>query len=164
MFNVGDRIVYPMHGAGVIEEIRDIEVLGEKKKYFVMGMPIGDMKAMVPVDTAEDIGVREIIDAIQMEEVMSILKGEKSEMPQNWSRRYRANMERLKSGDVFEVAEVVRNLMILDNEKGLSTGEKKMLSNAKQMLLSEMVLVCGMEIDDAEKLVEDTIITTEEVK
>jgi len=162
LFNVGDRIVYPMHGAGIIEEIRDIEVLGEKKKYFVMKMPIGDMKAMVPVDNADEIGVREIIDKIQLEQVIQVLKGDKSIMSQNWNRRFRANMERLKSGDIKEVAAVVRNLMILDNEKGLSTGERKMLSSAKQMLLSEMVLVCDMELEDTEKLVEDAINDSDE--
>lgn len=157
MFNIGDKIVYPMHGAGTIEDIEEKEILGEKRKYFIMKMPIGDMKVMVPVDNVEEVGVRQIIDHIDMDKVMIILKGNKSKMPQNWNRRYRANMDRIKSGDIFEIAEVVRNLMLLDNEKGLSTGERKMLSSAKQMLISEMVLVCDLEIEETEQIVIDAV-------
>ena len=157
MFNIGDRIVYPMHGAGIIEEIEEVEILGERRKYFIMRMPIGDMKVMVPVDTVEEVGVRQIVDTIDMEKVIKILRGHKSSMPQNWNRRYRANMDRIKSGDIFEIAAVVRNLMMLDNEKGLSTGERKMLSSAKQMLVSEMVLVCDMDLDETEKIIKESV-------
>ena len=152
MFCIGDRIVYPMHGAGIIEDIEEVEILGEKRKYFIIKMPIGDMKVMVPVDSAEEVGVRQIVDRVDMEKVIRILRGHRSSMPQNWNRRYRANMDRIKSGDVFELAAVVRNLMMLDNEKGLSTGERKMLNGAKQMLVSEMVLVCDMHIDESDIL------------
>ncbi|MFY9612252.1 MAG: CarD family transcriptional regulator, partial [Tissierellaceae bacterium] len=134
MFNIGDRIVYPMHGAGIIENIEEKEILGEMRRYFIMRMPIGDMKVMVPVDNVEEVGVREIIAREEMEEVVDVLKGNKTDMPQNWNRRYRLNMDKIKSGDIFEIAAVVRNLMILDLEKGLSTGERKMLNDAKQML------------------------------
>jgi CarD family transcriptional regulator len=99
-----------------------------------------------------------------MEKVIRILRGHRSSMPQNWNRRYRANMDRIKSGDVFELAAVVRNLMMLDNEKGLSTGERKMLNGAKQMLVSEMVLVCDMHIDESEKLIKDAVEYEEEVE
>lgn len=157
MFNIGDKIVYPMHGAGTIEDIEEKEILGEKRKYFIMKMPIGEMKVMVPVDNVEEVGVRQIIDTMDMEKVMTILKGNRSKMPQNWNRRYRANMDRIKSGDIFEIAEVVRNLMLLDNEKGLSTGERKMLSSAKQMLISEMVLVYGLDLDETEKIVAEAV-------
>ncbi len=157
MFNIGDKVVYPMHGAGIIEGIEEKEILGEKRKYFIMRMPIGDMKVMVPVDNVEEVGVRNIIDTESMDEVISILKGEKSDMPQNWNRRYRINMDRIKSGDIFEIAAVVRNLLLMDLEKGLSTGEKKMLSSAKQMLLSEMVLVSNLDIDRVEEIVVEAI-------
>lgn len=157
MFKIGDKVVYPMHGAGIIEGIEEKEVLGEKRKYFIMRMPIGDMKVMVPVDNVEDVGVREIIDEDGYKDVMSILRDDKSAMPQNWNRRYRANMDRIKSGDIFEVAAVVRNLLLLDREKGLSTGERKMLSSAKQMLLSEMVLVTDSDIENVEKIVVEAI-------
>lgn len=163
MFNIGDKVVYPMHGAGIIEGIEEKEILGEKRKYFIMRMPIGDMKVMVPVDNVEDVGVREIINNEDMDRVISILKGSKSSMPQNWNRRYRINMDRIKSGDIFEIAAVVRNLLMMDMEKGLSTGERKMLSSAKQMLFSEMVLVSDSDIEKIEQIVIEAISFEEEV-
>lgn len=157
MFKIGDKVVYPMHGAGIIEDIEEKEVLGEKRKYFVMRLPIGEMKVMVPVDNVEEIGVREIIGDEEFKEVMSILRDDRSEMPQNWNRRYRANMDKIKSGDIYEIAAVVRNLLMLDMEKGLSTGERKMLSSSKQMLLSEIVLVTEKDIEDVEEMVVEAI-------
>ncbi len=157
MFNIGDMIVYPMHGAGIIEAIEEKEILGEKRKYFIMRMPIGDMKAMVPIDNVEDVGVREIIDKVEMERVLDILRGSKTSMPQNWNRRYRINLDKIKSGDIYEIAAVVRNLMLLDMLKGLSTGERKMLSNAKQMLVSEMVLVLEITLEEVEERILEAI-------
>src|SRR5690625_3891940 len=118
MFDIGDKVVYPMHGAGIIVDMEKKEILGEIKDYLIMQMPIGDMKVMIPVDNVADIGVRSIIEANQIDEVVEILKGHKTTMPDNWNRRYRLNMDRIKSGDIFEIAEVVRNLMMLDTEKG----------------------------------------------
>lgn len=157
MFNIGDKIVYPMHGAGIIEGIEEKEILGEKRKYYIMKMPIGEMKVMIPVDNVEEIGIREIINDEDFEKVITVLEGDKTKMPQNWNRRYRANMERIKSGDIFEIAAVVRNLMLRDAEKGLSTGERKMLNNAKQMLISEVVLVSDKPQEEAEKLIDDAV-------
>ncbi len=157
MFNIGDRIFYPIHGAGVIVENKEIEVLGEKRTYYIMRMPIGDMKVMVPVDTVDEVGVRPIVGTEEIERVIKILKGHMTEMPNNWNRRYRANMDRIKSGDIFELAAVVRNLMLLDTEKSLSTGERKMVNSAKQMLISEMVLVCDLSIEEAEKLIDESV-------
>lgn len=157
MFNIGDRIVYPMHGAGIIENVEEKEILGEKRRYFIMRMPIGDMKVMVPVDNVVEVGVREIIDKESMEEVIEVLKGHRSDMPQNWNRRFRLNMDRIKSGDIYEIAAVVRNLMLLDSEKGLSTGERKMLNDARQMLVSEMVLVCELTLEDVEELIAEAV-------
>lgn len=162
MFNIGDRIVYPMHGAGIIENEEVKEILGEKRRYFIMRMPIGDMKVMVPVDNVEEVGVREIIGKEEMKEVIDVLKGCRTDMPQNWNRRFRLNMDRIKSGDIFEIAAVVRNLMLLDSEKGLSTGERKMLNDAKQMLISEMVLVCELNLEEIEELVVEAVNYTEE--
>lgn len=152
-FNVGDKVVYPMHGAGIIEAIEEKEVLGEKQTYYIMKLPIGDMKVMIPTDNVAEIGLRQVIDNEDVEKVFEILRGEKSNMSQNWNRRYRANMEKIKSGDIFEVAEVVRNLAIRDREKGLSTGERKMLDNARQILISELVLAQ----DATEEEVEETL-------
>lgn len=157
MFNIGDKIVYPMHGAGIIEGIEEKEILGKKRKYYIMRMPMGDMKVMVPIDSIEDIGIREIIDDEQIEEVLAVLADDQSKMPQNWNRRYRANMDKIKSGDIYEIACVVRNLIIRDREKGLSTGERKMLNNAKQMLISEIVLAKNLVETEAENLIEKVV-------
>jgi len=140
MFKIGDKVVYPMHGAGVIEAIEEKEVLGKFRQYYIMRLPIGDMKVMVPLDNVGEVGLREVIDEEGIQQVLNILQDKKSTMQASWNRRYRANMEKIKSGDIFEVAEVVRNLVLRDKEKGLSTGEKKMLENARQILISELVL------------------------
>ena len=157
MFEIGDKIVYPMHGAGVIVAIEEREILGEKKKYYIMKMPMGDMKVMVPIDNIEDIGIREVIKNQEVEQVLAVLSDDITKMPQNWNRRYRANMDKIKSGDIYEIANVVRNLMIRDREKGLSTGERKMLNNAKQMLVSEIVLAKDIEHDEVEKLINKVV-------
>ena len=157
MFVIGDKIVYPMHGAGVIEEIEEKKILGETRRYYILKVPYGDMKIMIPVDSSKDIGVRAVVSDLELIKVMKTLKDESSQMSTNWNRRYRENMEKLKTGDVIEVAEVVRNLMRTDREKKLSTGEKKMLSNAKQILLSEIILIKDMDIDDASTMVEEAI-------
>lgn len=154
MFKVGDRIVYPMHGAGVIESIEEREILGNRQKYYIMKMPIGDMKVMVPLDSAAEVGIREIIDEATADKVFCILCDDKTPMQANWNKRYRENMEKIRSGDIFEVADVVRSLMQREKEKGLSTGERKMLSNAKQILISELVLAKNMDQEQVEKLIE----------
>lgn len=153
MFETGDKIVYPNHGAGTIVGIEEKEVLGETKQYYIMQLPIGEMRVMIPKDNIEDIGIREVIDQGRVDDVFTVLRGEKSEMSQNWNRRFRANTEKIKTGDIFEVAEVVRNLTLRDIEKGLSTGEKKMLSNSRQILISELVLA----EDESEEEIEERI-------
>lgn len=155
MFQIGDKVVYPMHGAGVIESIEEKEILGETRSYYVMRIPNGDMKVMVPMENVKEIGLRQVIDETGFKKVISILGDRKSAMPNNWNRRYRANMEKIKSGNIFEVAEVVRNLMIRDREKGLSSGEKKMLDYARQILISELVLSRGTEEENILSMIED---------
>lgn len=157
MFNIGDKVVYPMHGAGIIEGIEEKEILGEKKKYYIMRMPIGDMNVMIPVDSIDKIGVRQIISREEIDKVINVLKGEQTNMPQNWNRRYRANMEKIKSGDIFEIAAVVRNLMLRDAEKSLSTGERKMLNSAKQILISEIVLATNFSQEETERLIDEAV-------
>lgn len=157
MFNIGDRVVYPMHGAGVIEAIEEREILGRRKQYYIMKLPIGDMQVMIPVDGVEEVGLREVISQDDMERVLDVLGGERTNMSTNWNRRYRANAEKLRSGNIFEVAEVVRNLTLREREKGLSTGERKMLDNAKQILVSEVVLARDMAEADAQGLLEQAI-------
>ncbi|MGI6081808.1 MAG: CarD family transcriptional regulator [Limnochordia bacterium] len=157
MYEIGDKVVYPMHGAGIIEAIEEQEILGETRRYYVMRMPLGDMKVMVPMDNVEELGVRQIVSAEEVESVLDVLRGERSKMPQNWNRRYRANLEKIKTGDIYEVAEVVRNLSIRDREKGLSTGERKMLDSAKQILVSELVLSQDSSQDEVEAMLQELL-------
>ncbi|HBG10229.1 MAG: CarD family transcriptional regulator [Limnochordia bacterium] len=155
MYNVGDHVVYPMHGAGVIVAIEEREVLGETQKYYIMQLPIGDMKVMIPLNAVEDLGLRQVISEEEVESVYKVLQGEETAMSSNWNRRYRANMEKIKSGDIFEVAEVVRNLTIRDAEKGLSTGERKMLDTARQILVSELVIAQNSTKEEVEEAIQE---------
>jgi len=155
MFKIGDKVVYPMHGAGVIEAIEEKEILGKKRKYYIMKMPIGNMKVMIPLESVEEVGLRQVVDKEDIEKVISILKNKVSpDMSSNWNRRYKTNLEKIKNGDIFEVAEVVRNLIYRDKEKGLSTGERKMLENARRILISEIVLAQGQEEEQVEMMLD----------
>lgn len=156
MFNVGDKIVYPMHGAGTIDAIEEKDILGEKQNYYIIKMP-GEVKVMVPISKAEDVGVRSIIGKEEAGKVLQVLEANETEMPNNWNKRYKENMDKMKSGDIYEVADVVRNLSYKQKEKGLSTGEKKMLNNAKQILVSELVLAEHASENEVENLVENKI-------
>ncbi|AUS95579.1 CarD family transcriptional regulator [Clostridium thermosuccinogenes] len=153
MFNVGDKIVYPMHGAGIIESIEEKEILGEKRNYYVMKMPLGEMKVMIPTHSVDEIGIREIISESDADKVLDILSEENVNVNTNWNKRYRENMVKIKGGNIFEVAEVVRTLMQREHEKGLSTGERKMLNSARQILISELVLVKGMDQCEIENII-----------
>jgi CarD family transcriptional regulator len=151
MFQVGDKVVYPMHGAGIIESIEEREVLGEIRKYYVMNLPVGNMKVFVPLNSVGSLGLRDVIDQSQIETVLAVLQSENVPTSLAWNRRYRANLEKIKSGDILEVAEVVRSLSYREKEKGLSTGEKKMFENACQILVSEIVLAEASEEDDVRR-------------
>ena len=157
MYKIGDKVVYPMHGAGTIEEIEEKKILGELREYYVLNIPSVDMKIMIPVDNCDKIGVRDVISKEEVDTVMGVLGGETTPMESNWNRRYRENMEKLKTGDILQVAEVVRNLMRSDRRKRLSTGEKKMLTNARQILISEIILASDMDAESAEGLIEETV-------
>lgn len=156
MFSIGDKVVYPMHGAGTIESIEEKDILGERQSYYIIKMP-GEVKVMVPISKAENIGVRNIIDKEIAGKIFKVLKADSTEMSMNWNKRYRDNMDKMKSGDAYEIADVVRNLSFKQKEKGLSTGEKKMLMNAKQILVSELTLAQNSDKEDIEDLVNDTI-------
>lgn len=156
MFNVGDNIVYPMHGAGTIDAIEEKEILGEKHQYYVIKMP-GEVKIMVPTAKAESMGVRSVIDGQSANKVLQLLEQDETEMSDNWNKRYRENLDKMKTGDIYQVADVVRNLSFKQKEKGLSTGEKKMLNSAKQILVSELVLAEHASKEEIEKLVENKI-------
>ena len=157
MFNVGDNIFYPLHGAGTIESIEEKDILGESKKYYIMKMPIGDVKVMVPTENAENIGVRDISDKTVVDEVFKVFDMSSDDEKVSWSKRYRDNMDKMKTGDLVEIADVVRSLSFKQKEKGLSTGEKKMLGNAKQILLSELVLTNNQDEEELEEIITDKI-------
>lgn len=156
MYNVGDEIVYPMHGAGRIDSIEERDILGEKQSYYILKMP-GEVKVMVPIEKAEQVGIRNVIDKNSADKVLNVLEQDETEMNKNWNKRYRDNMDKIKSGDIYEIADVVRNLSFKQKEKGLSTGEKKMLTNAKQILVSELVLAEQSNKEEIEQIVENKI-------
>ena len=156
MFNVGDKVVYPMHGAGTIDSIDKKNILDEEIEYINISMP-GGVKVMVPRNQAAKQGLRNIISQDEVERVFSVLETDETAMSDNWNKRYRDNMDKMKSGDIYEVADVVRNLSFKQKEKGLSTGEKKMLVNAKQILVSELVLAEQSNKDEMEELVDTKI-------
>lgn len=151
MFEIGDYIAHPMHGAGVIESIVTKKISGAERDYYVLKLPVGDMVVMVPVDGCESIGVRAIISDSEARKVLSSFSGLEICMTQNWNKRYRENMDMLKSGDLLKVAAVVKGLMCRDNERGLSTGERKMLHSAKQILISELVIAMSADYAQIEE-------------
>ncbi len=140
MYSIGDSVVYPLHGAGVIEAIEEREVGGLMHSYYALRIPLGDMKVFVPVEGADKIGIRDIIPSEEADKVIDDFKTADIDTNLNWNKRYRENMVKIKSGNIFEVAGVVKSLMARDKTKGLSTGERKMLANAKQILISEIVI------------------------
>lgn len=158
MFKVGDKIVYPLHGAGIIESIVTKEVLGVNKDYFVLKLPQDKLKIMLPLDNIQNLGLRSIENPKFLDVVYEILEERASAMPSNWNKRYRENFEKVKSGDLCEVAEVVRNLMLKDKSRGLSSGEKRMLDSTKQILISEVAMIKGYDWTRAEEEINSHIL------
>lgn len=150
MFYVGDKIVHPMHGAGVIDSVVSRKINGVLRDYYVLKLPLGEMLVMIPTDNCAEIGVRPILSPQEAEKILAELPNIETENDPNWNRRYRENLLRLKSGDLIQVAQVMKSLMARDEEKGLSTGERKMLHSAKQILISEIVLSEGASYEDVE--------------
>ena len=150
-FDVGDKVVYPHHGAAVIEKREKIEAFGEKKEYLILRLAYGDLTLKVPADNTDEVGLREVINDEEVEEVFAVLRKKEARMPTNWSRRFKNHVEKLKSGDIYQVAEVVRNLSIREKDKGLSAGEKRMLTKARQILVSELTFALGVDEEEAER-------------
>ena len=150
-YKIGDKVVYPMHGAGEIVAVEEKVILGEYRKYFVLRLPVNDMKIMIPMDNMREIGIRDLIGKEKAGELKEMINNFPVEINANWNKRYRENMIKIKSGDIFEVAQVVKTLMKIEGGKGLSTGEKKMLTNAKQILISELIFVFDMEKEQIEE-------------
>ncbi|MGV8906584.1 MAG: CarD family transcriptional regulator [Acetobacterium sp.] len=157
MYKIGDKIVYPMHGAGVIEAIEEREIFEERKPYYIMQIVSEGLQILIPVDKVDEIGVRNIVSQEVIDEMIETLRLPMDVMEKNWNRRYREHLEKLKTGDIFEVARVVKNLILLDRLKGLSTGEKKMLNNARNFIISEMVLIQDSDKDDILELINSTV-------
>jgi len=155
MFGIGEKVFYPRHGAGVVEGIEEKEVLGEKCKYYVIRIVLSDMKVMVPIDNTEAHGIRAVTPRNRLEEVYLILSGETSSMCKNWSKRYRENDAKIRRGDIFELSELVKNLTSADRDKKLSTGEKRMLETARQLLISELMVI----LDQSYAQVEEKILS-----
>ena len=156
-FAVGDRIVHPLHGAGVIDSIENQRVCGVERSYYVMHIKMGDMLVKVPTDSSDAVGLRPIMKPEEAKKFLDYIGTIKPEMTQNWNRRYRENMSKLRSGNLKDVAEVIKGLTGRDSERGLSTGERKMLNSAKEILLSEIVLSQSYTYDEASTLLEDAL-------
>lgn len=154
MFEVGDKVVHPMHGAGVVDSIVQKKVDGVVQDYYIMKLPNRSMVVMIPVLNAERIGIRPIVDKDQADKVLATIQTLDAEMTSNWNRRYRENLDRLKSGDLYEVARVIKGLTMRDGKRGLSTGERKMLHSARQILISEIVLSKGKTYEEVEKILD----------
>jgi CarD family transcriptional regulator, regulator of rRNA transcription len=153
LYKVGDKVVYPHHGAGTVVKKETRTVLGEKREYLTIKILHNDMTVNVPSDNAERVGLRKVIDEQMVSKVLKALTGNGTTMPKNWNRRFKHNRDKMKTGDIFELAEVVRNLALRDHEKGLSTGEKQMFVKAKKILASELMYAKDMdEVEAAEWL------------
>ena len=154
---IGDKFVYPMHGAGEITEIEENEVGGVKSSYYIMRLPVGDMKLMLPVDKVEEVGLRELIKPAQVEEVAKVLQAESESLQISWNKRYHMNLERLKTGNIFDAATVARNLTRQNSKKKVSSGEKKLLDLSRQILITELVYVCEKSPEEITAWVDEQI-------
>ena len=155
MYLVGDKVVHPMHGAGIIEEITQERLAGRRAEYYVFRMPVGGLVLKIPTENCGTIGVRALSSQDEIQHVLDMIPALDAEMTANWNHRYRENMTRIKSGDLLEVARVIKGLMWRDAQRGLSNGERKMLHTAKQILISEIVLVCDIAYQAAEESVSE---------
>ncbi len=157
MFRKGDTVVHPEHGVAVIEEIRLKQFLGERRKYLVLRFAYGDLTLMVPVESAEAVGIRRVISKNEVKKVLSVLEEDESPMDANWSRRFKNNMDKLRSGDIYQLAEVIRNLSIRKRAKGLSAGETRMVSMARRNLTSELTYATGGTDQKTEAMIDEAL-------
>ncbi|MGO1774743.1 MAG: CarD family transcriptional regulator [Agrococcus casei] len=156
-FEVGETVVYPHHGAATITEVKDRKVKGELKKYLKLNVTQGDLTIEVPAENVELVGVRDVIGQEGLHQVYEVLQAAFTEEPTNWSRRYKSNLEKLASGDVIKVSEVVRDLWRRDQDRGLSAGEKRMLAKARQILVSELALAKKVDEDKANEILDEAL-------
>ena len=156
-FELGDHVVYPHHGAGKVLSKEDMEVLGTTREYLTIKILHNDMTVKVPTENAALAGLRRVIDEETVKKVLDVLTAEVSEMPKNWNRRFKHNRDKIKTGDIYELAEVVRNLALRESEKGLSTGEKQMFTRAKKILASELMYALDKDEDEAESYLDELL-------
>lgn len=156
-FEVGETVVYPHHGAATIEDVHNRTVRGQERLYLKLKVAQGDLTIEVPAEKVEEVGVRDVIDQDGLNHVFEVLRAEFTEEPTNWSRRYKANIEKLASGDVIKVSEVVRDLWRREQDRGLSAGEKRMLTKARQILVSELALAEKIDEEHAEAVLDDVL-------
>lgn len=156
-YSVGDKIVYPMHGAGVISAIEEQEFLGEMRRYYLLKLSYGKMGILVPVDNAESLGIRDVIDKSVIGDVLKHLQEPCEQSTINWNKRHKENLDRLRSGSIFEAAEVFKSLYLKDMKKSLSTGEKKIMNNAKQILFSEIMLAGDYDTEQVERMIKEAL-------
>jgi CarD family transcriptional regulator len=156
-FELGDNVVYPHHGAGQVLKKERRKMFGEEREYLTIKILHNDMTVMVPCENAGVAGLRRVIDEETVQKVLAVLAAEVSEMPKNWNRRFKHNRDKIKTGDIYELAEVVRNLAIREHEKGLSTGEKQMFTRAKKILASELMYALDKDEDEAEQHLDDLL-------
>jgi CarD family transcriptional regulator len=162
-FEIGDNVVYPHHGAGQVIKKEKKEILGEVRQYLTIKILHNDMTVMVPCENAGKAGLRRVIDEDTVKKVLAVLSDDVSEMPKNWNRRFKHNRDKIKTGDIYELAEVVRNLAVREQDKGLSTGEKQMYTRAKKILASEMMYALEKSEDDAEAYLDDLLHRSDEL-
>ena len=162
MFEVGDKVVYPHHGAGTVVKKEKREILGQTREYLTIQILHNDMTVNVPVENAEQVGLRTVIEEDLVHTVVKALTAGESEMPKNWNRRFKHNRDKMKTGDIFELAEVVKNLNLRDHEKGLSTGEKQMFVKAKKILASELMYAKAVDEDEAAEWLDGVLAGTGE--
>lgn len=157
MFCVGDKVVHPLHGAGIIEEIKEMEIVGIKRKYYVVRFAIGNMVTNIPIENSDSIGIRAVIDKKEAKKVLQCFRDAKIEDDANWNKRQRDNLIKIKSGDIYQVLAVLKELMYREKSKGLSTSERKTLCSARQIVVSELLLSEVAEIGDIESIMNDTV-------
>jgi CarD family transcriptional regulator len=156
-FELGDHVVYPHHGAGKVMKKEEMEMLGERREYLTIKILHNDMTVRVPTENAALAGLRRVIDEETVKKVLDVLRDEVSEMPKNWNRRFKHNRDKIKTGDIYELAEVVRNLSLRESEKGLSTGEKQMFTRTKKILASELMYALDKDEDEAENYLDELL-------
>jgi CarD family transcriptional regulator len=157
LYKVGEKVVYPHHGDGTIVSRDSRQVGDQEREYLTIKILHNDMTVTIPLDSADRVGLRKVIQEETVDQVIEVLQGDGTKMPKNWNRRFKHNRDKMKTGDIFEMAEVVRNLAQRDQEKGLSTGEKQMFSKAKRILASELMYAKNMDEDDAREFLEEVL-------